>query len=227
MKIHVIATGEFGQSTAERFAQLVRQAGHVVRIDSYLHDDVAHESIWPHADLRVLIAWRDSHALIERVDRVSMETGVPYTVAVFSHPRLRIGPTIIPRSARGIDKGAGCFRCHQARLRQHGALDERSKELFDLYDANPGVGPSGFLTHHTRFAAATLADITAQLEEHQAERVRNVETTFNVLSNGLARTTLVPVHGCSRCGSTDSAASWSSLAVQFPAPARSLEAANV
>lgn len=225
MKIHVIATGEFGHSAAEHFATLVRRAGHLVRIDSHLADPVHHESSWPHAQMRVLFAWRESPALVERLDRSCAETGTPYCTVIMAHPRLQIGPTIIPVTSGRDDAGPGCAKCHQSRLKQHGSLDDRSRALYELYDADPSAGPSGFLPHHPRLAAAHTAGIIAELDQEQGHAVRNVQTTYHVLTNTLSQTTLIPVHGCPRCAAVRADGSWSELAAHFTT--RTLESSHV
>lgn len=223
MKIHVIATGTFGQEAAKRCAELVRQAGHVVRIDHYDGTRVGHESGWPHAELRVLFAWRETPELMERIDRQCAETGIPYTVAVLAHPRLRVGPTIIPASAQLAVREAGCFKCHESRRRQHGALDSRSSPLYEHYDKDPASGPTGYLPHHTGLAAAAVARIVEQLQAGNPTAVQNLELNYNMLTNGLHQVELVPVHGCPRCGSQDLDASWRQLAKELPARKPELE----
>lgn len=223
MKIHVIATGKFGGEAANRCADLVRRDGHVVRIDHYDGTRVGHESGWPHAELRVLFAWRETPELMERIDRQCAETGIPYTVAVLTHPRLRIGPTIIPATAQLPAREAGCFKCYESRRLQHGALDARSVPLYEHYDKDPAAGPTGYLPHHAGLAAAAVARVAMQLQEENLAAVQNMELSYNLLTNGLHQAELVPVHGCPRCGRRDLDASWSQLAKELPALEPELE----
>lgn len=212
MKVHVLHTGSFGSAVADRLGAMLAEAGDTVWAHPADQDPWKHPSSWPHADFRILIAWRESPAVVEELDRVSAETGIAYTQAVMAHPRLRVGPTIVPAPSGG---GAGCARCHEKRRKQHGAITDRTQPLFDLYNLDPSQGPAGYLPHHVSLAAHRLAAIAGAIRDRRVETVRNQETTFHLLNNALTSATLVPVHGCQRCSNGDAEASWSEIAELF------------
>ncbi|GAA4194044.1 hypothetical protein GCM10022219_16720 [Microbacterium oryzae] len=218
MRVHLLAAGPVAQAVAARLAASLRSQGDVVRIDDAVGRVAVDPSLWPHADLRIVVAWRESRALLEAVDRSSAETGVPYTQAVFAHPRLRVGPTVVPRGSGGsADAAGGCQRCFEGRQRQHDAGIAKAEPLWRRYDEDATAGPLGYLPHHVSAAVALLDQVARQARTGHLDDERNVVRALHLLQGTTHRSELIPVHGCARCGAPRADASWADLAAAFGA----------
>ena len=216
MNIHLLATGDSAHATAERLAAVLKAEGDATRIDDATGPHRVNPSLWPHPDLRIVIAWRESRALMEAVDRSSAETGVPYTQAVFAHPRLRVGPTIIPGSHGGpSNTTGGCRICFERRQLQHDAAAAKAEPLWNLYDQDETAGPQGFLPHHVSMATALLADVVRNLREGRIDDERNIVRAVHLLHGTTHRSELIPVHGCTRCGVAHQDSTWADLASEL------------
>lgn len=216
MNIHLLAVGDSGHATAERLAAVLNAEGDATRIDDATGPRAVNPSLWPHPDLRIVIAWRESRALMEAVDRSSAETGVPYTQAVFAHPRLRVGPTIIPGSQGGPSNTiGGCRLCFEKRQLQHDGAAAKAEPLWQHYDQDETAGPRGFLQHHISMATALLAGVVRNLRGRRIDDERNVVRAVHLLHGTTHRSELIPVHGCARCGIPHRDSTWIDLATEL------------
>ncbi|PPG98231.1 hypothetical protein C5C00_03480 [Rathayibacter rathayi] len=225
MKVHLLAAGDVAVAVAEWLTTVLRAAGDVTVTDRVADGRGLDPALWPHPDLRVVVAWRESAELVEAVDRSSAETGVPTTQAVLVHPRLRVGPTIVPRASGGPSNTiGGCQRCLDRRQRQHDGGIIRAEALWRHYAAEPAAGPVGYLPHHVSIASVLLAGVAAAAREGRLLEERNVVRTVHLLNGTTHRTELIPVHGCDRCGVTRPDASWSALSTELAAVGATLTA---
>ncbi|AJM77085.1 hypothetical protein [Rathayibacter toxicus] len=216
MKVHLLTIGDVADAVAHRLTEALRAAGDLTSIDRIVGGRGLHPSYWPHADLRVVIAWRESAAEFEVVDRSCAETGVPFTQAVFTHPRLRVGPTIVPGGGgEPSNTVGGCQRCLERRQRQHDAGIERAEALWQRYAVDDTAGPSGYLPHHVSLATALLARVVAAARAGRLEQERNVVRSVHLLRGTTHLTELIPVHGCERCGVQRLDSTWARLASEF------------
>lgn len=140
------------------------------------------------ADVVVVALWRPAPALCERADRLAFEHGTRWLPVVLEHPVVRIGPLVTPPAAP-------CYACYQARRAQHDERRDTTAMLYDAYDRDPGCGPTGFLPHHARTAAAIARRLAA--EDGDPGRVVTVRPAGSMVSADR----VVPLHGCERCGS--------------------------
>lgn len=213
MKVHLIASGEAGSAVIERLTPMLQASGDMTKTTTITPDTALDASLWPHADLRIVASWREDADLFEVVDRSAAETGTSYLPIVFEHPRLRIGPTIIPGSHGGrANTTGGCNQCFEARQRQHNAGIERANALWQHYRDNRGSGPAGYLPQHIGFAAALAGQIVADLRKQAIDPWRNQVHNLHLLNGTVQRDELIPVHGCQRCGITRSESTWADLA---------------
>ncbi|PPG50060.1 hypothetical protein C5C24_10950 [Rathayibacter sp. AY2B3] len=218
MRVHLLASGDAAQAVADRLTAVLHAAGDVTATDRVTADRGLDPSYWPHPDLRITLAWRESAALFEAVDRSSVETGVPTTQAVLVHPRLRVGPTLVPGGSGGpSDTIGGCQRCLERRQRQHDGGLERAEALWRRYADDPSAGPVGHLPQHVSVAVALLAGIATAVREGRVAEERNVVRTVHLLNGTTHRTELIPVHGCERCGVPRPDSTWSALATELAA----------
>lgn len=216
MKIHLLVAGDSAHAVGERLAAVLKAEGDATRIDEATGPRRTNPSLWPHPDLRVVITWRESRALMEAVDRSSAETGVPYTQAVFAHPRLRVGPTIVPGSKGGpSNTTGGCRQCFERRQLQHDAAAAKAEPLWRLYDEDEAAGPRGFLPHHVSMATALLAGVVRNLREGHLDEERNIVRAIHLLHGTTHRSELIPVHGCPRCHVAHPSSTWADLAAEF------------
>lgn len=216
MRFHILAAGDVAVAVAERLTKVLRAAGDITATDRVADGHGLDPAYWPHPDLRVVVAWRESAALFEAVDRSSAETGVPTTQAVVVHPRLRVGPTLVPHASGGPSNTiGGCQRCLERRQRQHDGGITRAEALWRHYAAEPTAGPAGYLPHHVSIASALLAGVAAAARRGRLLEERNVVRTVHLLHGTTHRTELIPVHGCDRCGVTRPDASWSALSIEL------------
>ncbi|MGA4799944.1 TOMM precursor leader peptide-binding protein [Streptomyces lavendulocolor] len=203
-KVHVLAVGEFGTAVAER----LRREHHGVEISSYLAGNLELSAGWPDAELRVLASWRETPRLAEILDARSADWGTPWFPVVAEHPRLRIGPLVVP--------GAGpCYRCFRKRRAQHERDAAHLGTLHAHYDATPDSGPGGFLPHHVDMAAGMALDMVRRVEAGEGERFAGIVRHWQVLEQHLSGGRVVGVHACDRCRRSEadpSETTWAELA---------------
>lgn len=91
-KVHVLAVGDFGAAVAER----LQRGHHDVEVTSDREGPLRFPASWPVADVRILASWREVPALSELVDARSADWRTTWLPVVAEHPRLRIGPLVVP-----------------------------------------------------------------------------------------------------------------------------------
>src|SRR5882762_5458510 len=129
--LHVLAVGDFGRAVADR---LKNRPSTVVSPEA----DLFQPGRWPRARLRVVAAWRETPALFDLVDSLSFATGTPWLPVTMGVDALRVGPAVLGRQGP-------CYQCFLGRQYQHQHLRELDRRLFRAYDADPELGPGGFL----------------------------------------------------------------------------------
>ncbi|MFG2179974.1 TOMM precursor leader peptide-binding protein [Streptomyces abikoensis] len=204
-KVHVLALGDFGVAVAE---QLLREHDGVeVTSDRDSHQQFS--AGWPQADVRVLVSWREAPHLAEILDARSAAWRTPWFPIVAEHPRLRIGPLVVP--------GAGaCYRCFRKRRAQHERDNAITAALHAHYDAEPAAGPEGFLPQHVSLAAGSALDLLHRLEDDGGRRDAGTVRHWHLLEQLITSARVVGVHGCDRCrtnaGRNPAGSSWEDLA---------------
>lgn len=203
-QLHVLAVGDFGAEVARHLGRAHPGALVTSDKDSALLDS----SGWPPARIRVLASWREAPRLMETLDARSAEWRTIWFPVVNEHPRLRVGPVVVP------GEGA-CYRCFRRRRAQHEPPTTRTALLHAHYDAHPEAGVAGFLPHHVDMAAATATEMLRRVERGDAGEVAGNVRHWNVLEHRMSTARVVGVHGCDRCrrDSPDAAGgSWEGLA---------------
>jgi bacteriocin biosynthesis cyclodehydratase domain-containing protein len=209
MRVHLVTTGAAARAIADQLSTELRAAGDLVIVTELSAATPLDASFWPTADLRIVAAWRDSAALFEAADRLAHESGTPYTQIVFEHPRLRVGPTIVPGGHGGpAATSGGCHVCFTKRQRQHNPGIDRAAALWRHYEANPDAGPEGYLTTHVALATALVDRVIAAAE-------RNRVHLLHLLQGGISSSELIPLHACPRCGTARPDASWHELELEL------------
>ncbi|MDJ1132791.1 TOMM precursor leader peptide-binding protein [Streptomyces iconiensis] len=220
--VHVLAVGDFGAEVARCLGRA--HPGTVVSHDRAARGTALLDSSgWPPARIRVLASWRETPRLMETLDARSADWRTPWFPVVNEHPRLRVGPVVVP------GEGA-CYRCFRRRRAQHEPPSTRSTLLHTHYDAHPEAGVAGFLPHHVDMAAAAASDVLHRIERGESADTAGNVRHWNVLEHRMSSARVVGVHGCDRCrrSSPDAAtASWEPLARELtpllagaaPAPA--------
>jgi bacteriocin biosynthesis cyclodehydratase domain-containing protein len=140
--------------------------------------------------------WRPCPDLCERLDELSFQAGTPWLPIVMEHPRIRVGPW-------GAAPGAPCYRCYCWRRRQHDAQPRVTRALEEAYSRGAVCGPEGYLPHHVTLAVG-LAKLS--LRRQAADGVRAVAgeaLLVNVITGKSAAHSVIPYHGCTRCGTDD------------------------
>ncbi|MEU3568945.1 TOMM precursor leader peptide-binding protein [Kitasatospora sp. NPDC036755] len=202
-KVHVLALGDFGTAVAER----LRRDHDGVVVTSDREGPQQFSARWPRADVRVLASWREAPAVAEALDARSAAWGTPWLPVVAEHPRLRIGPLVVP------GKGA-CYRCFRRRRSQHERDSALTAALHAHYDAHAEAGPGGFLPQHAVLAAGAALDLLRRLEHDAGDKDAGTIRHWHLLEQHLAAARVVGVHGCDRCRrtSTSAGSSWEDLA---------------
>lgn len=204
MKIHIIAQGSLGPAVADRIEQL-SGARHLVTATRTAPDALA-AACWPVADLRVLVTGRESRKLVEYVDRSAHEERVSFLSITRDHPRLVLGPLVIPgRTA--------CATCAAGRADQHDSARAASQPLRDAYDADMDLEPRGFLPSHAGLAAACVMEIADEMQCTGGSAWAGMVRQVNLYDGAMRSSKVVGVHGCPRCRVTPPLAdsSWRSL----------------
>lgn len=204
MRIHIIAQGSFGPAVASRIEQL--SAAHHTVTTTRATPSALMAACWPAADLRVLITGRESRKLVEYVDRCAHEERTDFLSISRDHPRLFLGPLVLPgRTA--------CATCACGRADQHDAARAASQPLRDAYDRDLDLEPGGFLPSHVGMAAAYALEIAEELHvTGDSERAGTI-SQVNLHDGSMRRSTVVGIHGCPRCRKTPplSESSWQNL----------------
>lgn len=213
MKIHLITAGESAAAVADRLAPVLSAAGDRLVTTALEPASPIDPSFWPHCDLRIVVSRREDAVLFELVDRSAAETGIAYIPVVFEHPRLRVGPTIVPGGSGGpANTSGGCHRCFTGRQYQHNPGMVAASALWEHYATDRAAGPDGHLPQHAALASALVARVVAAIREGRLADERNLIRTVHLLQGTHQRHELIPVHGCSRCARPRPDASWSALA---------------
>ncbi|MEU6970953.1 TOMM precursor leader peptide-binding protein [Kitasatospora aureofaciens] len=196
--LHVLAVGAFGRAVADR---LVSRRQAVVSPET----DLFQPARWPRARMRVVAAWRETPALFDLVDRLAFATGTPWLPVTMGVSALRVGPTVL--GGRGP-----CYRCFLARQFQHQQLRELDRRLLRAYDADPAMGPDGFLEAHAVLAETMAAMAADAVLDGDEDAERGKVRSFDLLSATASTLSVVPVHGCDRCHRPEPDATWRHLA---------------
>ena len=204
MKIHIIAQGGFGPAVAGRIEQL-SGTRHLVTTTHATPDSLA-AACWPAADLRVLVTGRESRKLVEYMDRCAHEERVAFLPITRDHPRLVLGPLVIPSRT-------ACATCAGGRADQHDSARATSQPLRDAYDRDMDLEPRGFLPSHAHLAAAYVVRIADELHGTGHSEAAGAVRQVNLYDGAMRHSTVVGVHGCPRCRVTPPLAesSWRNL----------------
>lgn len=208
MKIHLLVQGRFGPDVAARTARLCaeRPGGrHTVTTTPVTGRGLV-GAWWGPADLRVLIAGRESQALVRYLDRTCHEERVNLLIVTRDHPRLVLGPLVLPgRTA--------CAGCAARRADQHDATRAASAPLREAYDQDLTLEPGGHLASHVRLAAAQILSVADDLQDGADSPWAGSISTLNLHDGSMQRSAVVGIHGCPRCRVTPPLAdsTWRSL----------------
>ncbi|MFE4328031.1 TOMM precursor leader peptide-binding protein [Streptomyces sp. NPDC056831] len=203
-KVHVLAVGDFGSAVADR----LRPEQHDIAVTSDRNSALEHSSLWPAAQVRILTSWRETPRLAEILDARSADWGTIWFPVVAEHPRLRIGPVVVP------GEGA-CYRCFRRRRSQHERDGAHTATLHAHYDAFPASGTGGFLPHHVDMAAGMALDVLRRLEAGESAQLAGNVRHWHVLEQHVTGARVVGVHGCDRCRTSPrdpATATWGELA---------------
>jgi bacteriocin biosynthesis cyclodehydratase domain-containing protein len=185
--IYVLTVGPFGREVARRLTAL---------IPSTAVDDVPCGArdlpALPDARALALLAWRPVPVLAALLDRAAFERGVPWLPTVQEHPRLRVGPMVVPPDGP-------CHDCYERRHRQHARAPRVDLALESHYELNPGSGPAGFLPATALAAAGLVAESLARLARNPSKESGRV-VELNVVTQQITVGQVVGVHGCPACG---------------------------
>jgi bacteriocin biosynthesis cyclodehydratase domain-containing protein len=168
--VAVAGVGPFGQAVADQLGGVTVAPRELPQTD---------------ADVLVMALWRPSPALCDRVDAAAFAAGRPWLPIIVEHPHVLVGPWVAPPAGP-------CFACYTARRTQHDPSSRATAGLHTAYDADPALGPAGYLPHHVRVAAA-LALLA--LDRRAAGQL----SAYNVQTGQLSAQRLVGVHACPRC----------------------------
>ncbi|SDR04535.1 TOMM precursor leader peptide-binding protein [Thermostaphylospora chromogena] len=148
------------------------------------------------ANAVVIALWRPADAFCARADAMAHENGTPWLPIVLRHPHVLVGPLVRP--------GVGpCFDCYRRRLAQHDPDWANTARVHAAYDADPALGPRGFLPPHARAAAGIAASMLRRAGEPAGREPYGwAPGEVVALSTGDLSVTghaVLPCHGCERC----------------------------
>lgn len=204
----LIGTGAFGREVRDLIAaQQDLKVEDLGRLLPYLESETpppSHALPAIHASLQgvdavILILWRSSERVCERLDDLAFATNIPWMPVTLEHPYLTVGPWLIPPSGP-------CFRCLTMRQAQHGAPGLVGQSVRAAYDADPGCGPTGHLPGHARLAAGlALRSVSCYPPSELAPGKAGTNTgvgrvTYHLESSRIEVAQLIACHGCMRCG---------------------------
>ncbi len=201
--VHLIAVGDFGAAVAERLMQA--RGRMALSVEGEGPWPASASAAWPRARLRILLAWRETPKLAETIDVRSADWGTPWLPVVLEHPRLRVGPVVVPGSGP-------CYRCFRERRAQHEQDSAITDALHAHYDATPAAGPAGFLPHHVGLAAALVEAELQRFDNGSLADNAGTVRHYHLLEHQASAAKVVAVHGCDRCRHTKPVSTWSQLA---------------
>jgi bacteriocin biosynthesis cyclodehydratase domain-containing protein len=179
----VISTGDFGGAVARDLLQRPDCAAWPLDLEPAFSGP---------ADVVIIAMWRQDVAVCETADDLAFQFSTPWLPITMDHPRVRIGPLVVP--------GTGpCYGCFLVRRAQHDAQQAVTSALGSAYRDDPGSGPRGHLDHHARLAAG-LAWLTVESLRCGPAGPAGQVLTFNVLRRGIRAHQVLGCGDCQRCG---------------------------
>lgn len=205
MRLHLVHLGQFAKAVSDRTTALAES--HQVLTSSAADPRNGSPAFWPSADLRVLIVGRESPALLRGLDKTVRETRTPAAVVCLDHPRLRLGPLVMP------DAGP-CLGCMLTRRTQHDPSYAKAAALYSAYDTHLELEPAGYLAHHVEAAARWITAQSATFAAGRPPIVPGQVSHLNLHTGHMTRDTVVGIHGCPVCRTTAplSSSTWEALA---------------
>ncbi|PPI49972.1 hypothetical protein C5D18_01165 [Rathayibacter tritici] len=187
LNIHLMGTGPFADAVATRLQGPACEHWDGSR-------GVYDSTNWPRARARVLISAERDNSAEQHVEDVAWGTLQPWIPVQLEARDVRVGPVVTP------GRGA-CLRCFDRRQEQHGRRNHTDLEL----DKAPSTGMPfrGYTPAHAAMAAAVINTITASDKALTEAASKVWRFGFSELS--VRQAVVIPVSGCSRCDSLDSA----------------------
>jgi bacteriocin biosynthesis cyclodehydratase domain-containing protein len=212
MKIHILHLGVFAADAAQRIA--AASADHDVVVSDLHRAPNGSPAFWPRSELRILITGRESRHLSALLDESVYETSTPAVSMTLDHPRLRLGPVVLP------DQGP-CSSCASRRRQQHDSSYRKAAALYAAYDNDPALEPHGHLPHQAGLAAAWATCIIDDTAAGHLSRHSGVIRQLNLQTGAVSSDRVVGVHGCTRCRHTPplEQSSWAFLSADLAAAA--------
>jgi bacteriocin biosynthesis cyclodehydratase domain-containing protein len=145
----------------------------------------------PPAKVLALASWRPDPRLCVSLDRIAHETGTPFVPLTIELNKIRIGPVVVP--------GHGCcWTCWERRVQQNFPWQVARHALHEFYETHPERGPEGYLETIAAMAAARMAHVIAEVENHRANP--GLVWQFDFITRQMDTYTAVGIHDCPRCG---------------------------
>lgn len=162
-----------------------------------LADERDLEDVFTSATGTVVVAlWRPDRALCARADELAFSHQRSWLPIIMEHPVIRVGPLVTPPAGP-------CVQCSYRRQAQHDGHELASAALHAAYAADGALGPTGYLPHHARMAAAVAVDMLRQRSqdcptEGLATAAAHV-VTIRLTRLGLSVNRVVPCYNCPLC----------------------------
>jgi bacteriocin biosynthesis cyclodehydratase domain-containing protein len=144
----------------------------------------------------IVALWRPDPRLCERADELAFQHSRTWLPIVMDHPVIRVGPLVRPPAGP-------CFGCSYRRQAQHSGRYASTAALHAAYEADPNLGPEGYLPHHARLAAAIarrylLAAVSGEADEAGSTPADGV-VTLRLTRHGMPTARVIACHDCPRC----------------------------
>jgi bacteriocin biosynthesis cyclodehydratase domain-containing protein len=185
--VHILCIGNYGKAVG-RYLQDFRDDGVVTRIEKGF---LPPPSTWPASRMIVAASWRPAPKLYSVLDEFSHKTRRSFIPLYLDSSLLRIGPIVCPGQE-------GCWHCGMARSLQHAVLAAERKLIWDHYNANPNVGPLGYLEPFAVIGAAQLSTIIDEIDSGRSKG--GVIWQIDLLTSQVTVGRVVGIHGCPHCG---------------------------
>jgi bacteriocin biosynthesis cyclodehydratase domain-containing protein len=183
----LVGVGPFGRRVADI---IVATEDSVVSVDENVDEAFSREPA-------VVIAamWRPCVALCRRADELARKTGVAWLPVTMEHPLVRIGPLIIPEYGP-------CHECYRRRRAQHDPQYRTRAALDDAYEANPDLGPRGYLPHHARITAGVTETIIHRYLGQKSIDIAaqaGVIATVRLFELRISEARVIACYDCAQC----------------------------
>jgi bacteriocin biosynthesis cyclodehydratase domain-containing protein len=141
----------------------------------------------------VLVCSRPEPSMCQLTDRLAFERDRTWLPIIVDHPVLQVGPLVMPPMGP-------CFTCAYRRRIQHETPHSMTAVISTAYEGDAEWGPSGYLPHHARLAAAVAHGwLAASTGKARSQFPLGRVLSIRMASSSMSVERVVPCYDCQWC----------------------------